>query len=88
MQDTSLADAAAIVIAKGTGTAKQFPMTFAIRYLPSQINNKKSYSLSVKIQNKNNELLYINDVYVPVIPLGTNRTKFIDVPVIRIKRKK
>lgn len=87
LQDTSLADAPAVVIAQGTGTAKRFPMAFAIRYAPSQINNQRSYSLSVTINDKNNQLLYINDVQVPVIPLGVNRTRFIDVSVIRVKRK-
>lgn len=87
LQDTSLADAPAVVIAQGTGTAKRFPMAFAVRYLPSQVNNQQSYSLSVTIHDKNNQLLYINDVRVSVIPLGINRTKFIDVPVIRVTRK-
>lgn len=87
LQDTSLADAPAVVIAQGTGTARRFPMAFTIRYPPSQVINGKSYSLSVTIKDKNNQLLYINDVYVPVVPLGTNRTRFVDVPVIRIKRK-
>jgi len=62
-------------------------MAFAIRYPPSQVKNGLSYSLSVTINSKNNELLYINDLNIPVIPLGANRTKFIDAPVIRIKRK-
>jgi uncharacterized lipoprotein YbaY len=62
-------------------------MAFAIRYPPSQVKNELSYSLSVTITSKKNELLYINDLYIPVIPLGANRTKFIDAPVIQIKRK-
>jgi uncharacterized lipoprotein YbaY len=49
--------------------------------------NRSTYSLSVTIRNKNNELLYINDVHTQITPLGVARTKFIDVPVIRVKRK-
>jgi uncharacterized lipoprotein YbaY len=62
-------------------------MAFAIRYSPSQVRNGFSYSLSVTIKNKKNELLYINDVYTAVIPIGANRTKFINVPVIRVQSR-
>jgi uncharacterized lipoprotein YbaY len=60
-------------------------MAFAIRYSPSQVTNGVSYSLGVSIRNKKNELLYINDVYAAITPLGANRTKFIDVPVKSVK---
>jgi uncharacterized lipoprotein YbaY len=62
-------------------------MAFAIRYPPSQITNGTSYSLLVTITNKKDNLLYINDVHTPVIPLGVNRTKFIDVSVTRVEGK-
>ena len=85
LQDTSLADAPAKVIARGTGKAVRFPMAFAIRYTPSEVASGFVYSLSVTIRNKNDELLYVNDVRVLVTPLGAERTKFIDVPVILTK---
>ena len=85
LQDTSLADAPAKIIARGTGKAVRFPMAFAIRYAPSEVANGFGYSLSVTIRSKNDELLYLNDVHVPVTPLGAERTKFIDVPVILTK---
>jgi len=87
LQDTSLMDAPAKIIAKGVGTAKRFPMAFVIRYSPSQIKNGKTYSLRVTIKNKKNELLYTNDMHVPIIPSGKNRTKFVTVSVISVKRK-
>jgi uncharacterized lipoprotein YbaY len=62
-------------------------MAFAIKYLPSQLGSGVSYSLRVTIKNKKNELLYTNDVHTGVVPLGANRTKFVDVPVILVKSK-
>ncbi|UJR37802.1 hypothetical protein I4U23_030493 [Adineta vaga] len=86
LQDTSLADAPAKVIAKGTNKATRFPIAFAIQYSLSQITQGNSYSLSVSIRNKKNELLYVNDVHITIIPTGTKRTKFINVPVILVKK--
>ena len=85
LQDTSLADAPAKIIARGTGKAVRFPMAFAIRYSPSEVADGIVYSITVTIRNKNDELLYVNDVRVLVTPLGAERTKFIDVPVILTK---
>jgi len=87
LQDTSLADAPAKVISKGTGKVVRFPIAFAIKYSSSQVKNGLTYSLSVTIRNKKNELLYINDINIPVKPLGNSRTKFIDAPVILVKSK-
>lgn len=85
LQDTSLADASSKVIAKYVGKAIRFPMAFAIKYTPDQVGDGVSYSLQVTIRSKTGELLYINDMHVPAIPLGTQRTKLIDVPVILVK---
>ncbi len=87
LQDVSLADAPAKVIAKSVGQAIQFPMAFAIKYQPAKIVKGRSYSLQATIRNKKNELLYTNDVYVGVTPLGIKRTKIIDVPVMLVKSK-
>jgi uncharacterized lipoprotein YbaY len=87
LQDTSMADAPSKVIARGTGKAIRFPMAFAIKYLPSQVAKGYSYSLSVSIRSKTNELLYMNDVHMGVTPLGASRTTTIDVPVILVKRR-
>ena len=87
LQDTSLADAPAVVISRTIGKIVQFPRRFAVKYSASQISDGHTYSLSVTIKNDREELLYINDVHIGVIPLGARRTKFIDVPVIRVKSK-
>ena len=87
LQDTSLADAPAQVISQYTGSAKRFPIAFALKYSPSSVINGFSYSLSIRIVNSKNELLFINDVHIPVTPTGADRTKFIDVSVIQVKRK-
>lgn len=62
-------------------------MAFAIRYSPSQVKDGLIYSLRVTITNQKDELLYTNDVHVRIKPLGVNRTRFIDVPVISVKCK-
>ncbi|CAF3712714.1 unnamed protein product [Rotaria sp. Silwood1] len=69
LQDTSLADAPAKVIARGTSKVTRFPVVFGLKYSPSQILDGHTYSLDASIKNKNNELLYINDVYIRVTPL-------------------
>ncbi|CAF3370432.1 unnamed protein product [Rotaria socialis] len=86
LQDTSLADAPAKAIVRTSRKANRFPIRFTIQYSPSQVSSRSSYSLSVTIKNKKNELLYINNVHTKVIPLGEKRTKFIDVPVINVTR--
>jgi uncharacterized lipoprotein YbaY len=62
-------------------------MAFAIKYTSGQVTNGVSYSLRVNIRNKNGELLYTNDMHISVKPIGPDRTKFIDVPVILVKSK-
>ncbi len=82
LQDVSLADAPAKVIAKSIGQAIKFPMAFAIKYQPGDFVDGMRYSLQATIRNKKNDLLYINDVHVGVTPVGVQRTTNIDVPVI------
>jgi putative lipoprotein len=82
LQDVSLADAPAKVIAKSIGQAIEFPMAFAIKYQPGDFVDGMRYSLQATIRNKKNDLLYINDVHVGVTPVGVQRTTNIDVPVI------
>ncbi|CAF3839497.1 unnamed protein product [Rotaria sp. Silwood1] len=86
LQDTSLADAPAKVIARGTSKVTRFPVVFGLKYSPSQILDGHTYSLDASIKNKKNELLYTNDVYIRVTPLSVNRKKLIEVPVKLIKK--
>lgn len=87
LQDVSLMDAPAKSIGKGVGKAIRFPMAFAIKYSPDKIVPGGRYSLRVMIKNKKNELLYTNDMHIGVTPVGEQRTKLIDVPVILVKSK-
>ena len=87
LQDISLADAPAKLIAQTTSTASLFPMSFAIKYTSKQAGSGISYSLTAIIRNQNGDLLYINEVSVDVIPVGSSRTTSIDVPVICVKGK-
>ena len=80
-------DAPAKVIGQGVGKAIRFPMAFAVKFPRKEISEGHSYSLQISIRNKKNELLYINDIHVNVVPIGVNRTKFIDVPVVLVASK-
>ncbi|CAF1059388.1 unnamed protein product [Adineta ricciae] len=88
LQDTSLMDAPAKIIGQGVGKAIRFPMAFAVKFPPKEISKGHSYSLQISIRNKKNELLYVNDFHVSVVPTGANRTKFIDVPVVLVAKSK
>ena len=87
LQDTSLADAPAREISRFSASATRFPVAFSLKYSPASVNSVFSYSLSVRIVNSNGELLFINDVHIPVKLTGADRTKFVDASVIRVKRK-
>ena len=84
LQDTSIADAPAIFIAQDTHIAALFPIPFAIKYCPTQVANGIFFSLTATIRDRTNKLLYINNIYIPVIPLGDTRTTNINVPVIHV----
>lgn len=86
LQDTSMADAPAQTVARYLGKAIEFPMHFALKYDPEELLPGQSYSLRISIKNKKNELLYTNDAYLGVTPVGEERTTFIDTPVILVKR--
>ncbi|CAF4737903.1 unnamed protein product [Rotaria sp. Silwood1] len=88
LQDTSLADAPAKVIARATSKVTKFPVVFGMKYSSNQITPGHTYSLQANIRNKKNELLYTNDVSILVTPLSIDRRKPIEVPVILVKKTK
>lgn len=88
LQDTSLLDAPAKVIAKSVGKSIRFPMAFAIKYSSKDVTDGVDYSLRVSIKDKNGDLLYTNDQHIKVTPVGLQRTKLIDAPVILVKSKR
>ena len=85
LQDTSMADAPALIVARYLGKAIEFPMAFALKYDQREVIPGRTYSLRVSVRNKNNELLYTNDVHLGVTPVGEERTTFVDAPVILVK---
>ena len=85
VQDTSKADAKAVVLGKKTITdPKKTPIPFEVEYDDSKIKNTDRISLSVRISLKG-KLLYINDTRIAVVnPPG--KTKAVMAPVIAVKR--
>lgn len=57
------------------------PMPFAIVYDPRKINTEHKYSISVKIQDAEGNVIYVNQANIPVITQG-NPTHDIDVVVV------
>ncbi|HIP71328.1 MAG TPA: META domain-containing protein [Anaerolineae bacterium] len=83
IQDTSLADAPATVMGESwyvTGGA-QVPLPFAVAYNPEFIQDNRTYTLSVRITDGEDNLLFINDTSIPVITNG-NPTTDIEVVVV------
>ncbi|NKQ36434.1 MAG: META domain-containing protein [Chloroflexi bacterium] len=83
IQDTSLADAPATVMGESwyvTGGA-QVPLPFAVAYNPEFIQDNHTYTLSVRITDGDDNLLFINDTSIPVITNG-NPTTDIEVVVV------
>jgi Type III secretion system lipoprotein chaperone (YscW) len=63
LQHTPVADAPAQIAARFVGKAIQLPVYFALKYDPNELLAGRSYSLRSTIKNKNDELLYLNDVH-------------------------
>ncbi|CAF1305740.1 unnamed protein product, partial [Didymodactylos carnosus] len=83
LQDTTLQDTKAKTIAKIRMNAKKFPILFTLKYSANQIKLQNTYTISARIEDKKKKLLFINDMVIQVIPKGNDRTKTINVPVIR-----
>src|SRR5277367_6397415 len=71
LQDVSLADAPATVIAeeKITLGERQVPVSFTLKYDPARIDAKHSYSISARISTEG-QLRFINDQSYPVLTRG------------------
>ena len=84
VQDTSLADAPAIVMGEQIITTPgQVPIPYQVCYDPSQIQENHTYSMSVRITDADGKLLFINDTHIPVITQG-NPTENVEVVVIPV----
>jgi len=83
VQDTSLADAPAVVIGQDGGlvddeTATEIP--FAAGFDPEAIDERFTYTLSARIMGADGNLSFINDTAIPVITNGAP-VDGVEVPV-------
>ena len=85
IQDVSLQDAPATVIGEQTIDAggQQLPISYEVAYDPSEIDDQASYSMQVRIEDGDGNLLFINDTSIPVIT-NDNSTENVEVPVIQV----
>jgi uncharacterized lipoprotein YbaY len=81
LQDTSVADAPAIVIGEDVHATEgaQVPLPFSVVYNLSDIQQNHDYTLSARITDGQGRLLFINDTAIPVITHGNPAT---DVEVL------
>jgi putative lipoprotein len=89
IQDTSRADAPATVIGEQTidGGGKSFPIPYEVTYDPSTIDERFTYSMSVRIEDANGSLIFISDTHTPVIT-GGNPTEDVDINVVPVNPSK
>jgi uncharacterized lipoprotein YbaY len=86
VQDTSLADAPAIVVGQDGGTIDDPSATeieFAAPYDAAAIDERNTYTLSARIVDADGNLLYANDTSIPVITSDAPSDD-VDVPVIEV----
>lgn len=83
LRDVSYLDAASKLIASQTiPNPERFPIDFAVRYQPDDIDPRATYGLSVRV-TLNNRLIYINDTAFDVLTRG-NPTHGLNVWVIAV----
>ena len=71
LQDVSLADAAAEIIAERTiSNPGQVPISFALEYDPSRIDQRHSYSMRAVIRD-DEKMLFTTDTHYPVLTRGS-----------------
>ncbi len=86
LQDTSLADAPAVVMGTDTGVVEDMMATeipFVVSYDPASIDERFIYTLSARVEDIDDTLLYINDTMTPGLvegePLQDVAVEVIDV---------
>lgn len=83
LQDISLADTSATLIAKQRITgAGQVPIRFEIPYDPQEIDERMTYAIQARITD-GEQLLFINDTVAPVLTRGAGNE--IDLVLVRVK---
>jgi putative lipoprotein len=85
IEDVSKMDVPAEVIGEQIikTNGAQVPIPFEVPYDPSQIDDRYTYSLRVRIEDGTGKLLFINDTSVPVITRDSP-TKDIEVIVVPV----
>jgi len=84
LQDTSLADAPATLIAEASGTFEDPSPTsieFSIAYDPALIMETNTLTLLVRVEDSAGLLLYINDTSVPVLT-DPDHTTEVEIPIV------
>ncbi len=83
LRDVSYQDAASTLIASQTiSKPERFPIDFAVRYQPSDIDPRATYGLGIRV-TRNDRLIYINDTAFDVLTRG-NPTHGLNVWVIAV----
>ena len=83
LRDVSYQDAASTLIASQTiSNPQRFPIDFAIRYQPNDIDPRATYGLGIRV-TLNDRLIYINDTAFNVLTRG-NPTHGLNVWVIAV----
>ena len=84
LRDVSLQDVASVLIASQTiEDAERFPVPFAIRYDPAEIDERRDYSVQVSIR-VGGELVYANDTVFSALTRGYPSDN-LAVEVVRIR---
>jgi putative lipoprotein len=85
IQDVSLMDAPARVMGEEVihPSGRQAPVSYAVPYDESEIDERHSYSMAARIHDGEGKLLFISDTAVPVITRG-NPTKNVQIVVVPV----
>ena len=84
LRDVSLQDVASVLIASQTiESPERFPVPFAIRYDPAEIDERRVYGMQVSI-TVGGELVYVNDTAFDVLT-GGYPSRDVAVEVVKIR---
>ena len=87
LQNTSLADAPAVLVAEAGGVIEDTSVTeleFAIPYDPEAIVDTDTYTLQARVEDANGDLLYVNDTAVMVLTDEGESTE-VTFPVVAVE---
>lgn len=85
IEDVSLMDVAAVIIAETKVESRNSPIEFSVDYDETKIREGMSYSIRAVIKDKEGKLLWITDTHTPVFTRG-GPSDNVEVKVKRIAR--